>query len=212
MKRKRILVLVFLLLIGMISGCKKNATDDKVDASAYEKIQKQLTNMTSYESKATVKYISNKNTNEYETLQQCKTSGEYRIEVTGPEKVAGNITMYDGSTIYQQNKKISGKIAVSTKETQERSEILFTSFLKNYTQSNEIAVMAATIDEGKCTVLEATIPGEHPFLAKEKLWIDNKTLNPVQLSIYDQDGSERISVTYNTFAYNVDLEGELFKP
>lgn len=210
MKRKR-LVFLALIVAALFTGCSGKTKEEKVDESAYGRIQKQLMNTTSYESEAAVKYISNKNSNEYETLQQCKITGEYRVEVVGPEKVAGNITIFDGTTISQFNKRISGKISVGSKESQERSEIFLTSFIKNYVKSHEVSVTAANMGEGKATVLEAVIPGEHPYLAKEKLWVDNKTLKPIQLVIYDPDGSERIVITYKTFTYNVSFEEEVFK-
>jgi outer membrane lipoprotein-sorting protein len=66
------------------------------------------------------------------------------------------------------------------------------------------------MDEGQCTVLEAIIPGSHPYLSSEKLWVDNKTSKPVKLVIYDPDGAERIIVTYGAFEYNVELDDSLF--
>jgi outer membrane lipoprotein-sorting protein len=147
----------------------------------------------------------------YDTLQKCKITGEYRIEVTGPDKVAGNITLSDGKTIYQFNSRIQGKIAVATKESQERSEIFLTSFIKNYIKSQDTSVAAAKIEGDPCTVLEATVPGDHPYLATEKLWVDNTTYAPIKLIIYDPQGSERIIITYKTFSYNVQLDDADFK-
>lgn len=207
---KRLAMVLMLALALAGCGILPKKAQEAVEPSAYEKIQKSLTELTSYESTATVEYISNKGRNSYEVLQQCRVTGEYRVEVTGPDSVAGNITLSDGATIYQFNPKISGKISVGIKENQERSEIFVTSFIKNYLNSQDVSVSVGNFGEGKCTVLEAIIPGDHPYLASEKLWVDNKTLNPVKLSIYDPDGSERIVVTFSTFEYNVELDDELF--
>jgi outer membrane lipoprotein-sorting protein len=193
------------------AGCQGTGQTKKETQNAYEKIQSILVNIETYMCEATVEYKSNKGSNVYNTVQKCKITGEYRVEVVGPEKVAGNVTLSDGKTIYQFNKKLSGRIAVATKESQERSEIFFTSFIKNYLKSNETAVSAAKIADEPCTVLEAQIPGSHPYLASEKIWIDNKTLKPVKLIIYDPQGSERIIVTYKSFEYNVPLENSEFE-
>lgn len=209
---KRIIALC-LLAVFALSGCKgifKDAQED-LSISAYEKIQSALVEMKSYQAKATVKYISNKGTNEYETFQQCRSTGEYRITVTGPEKVAGNVTVSDGKVISQFNPKISGKISVGTKESYERSEIFITSFMKNYLNSQEVSVTASIMDESKCTVLEAVVPGNHPYLATEKLWVDNESLRPLQLIVYDKGGSERIVVNFSNFEYNVELDDAVFK-
>ncbi|MDR2649279.1 MAG: hypothetical protein LBB94_06120 [Clostridiales bacterium] len=210
MKLKRLTALLTTALF-IAAGCQGSSPSKAESQNAYEKIQTILVNIQSYMCEATVEYKSNKGSNVYNTIQKCKITGEYRVEVTGPEKVAGNVTLSDGKTIYQFNKKLSSKIAVATKESQERSEIFFTSFIKNYLKSNETSVSAAKMADDPCTALEAQIPGSHPYLASEKIWIDNTTLKPVKLIIYDPQGSERIIVTYKSFDYNVALEDSEFK-
>ena len=183
-----------------------------LDLSAYERIEELLMNMQTYRAEATVKYISNRNTNEYTTLQQARITGEYRIEVTGPSDVAGNITMFDGTTIYQFNPSVSDRIAVGTRESPERSEIFLTSFIRNYRASREVSVAVGDFEEGRATIFEASISGAHPYMATQKLWVDNETLKPLQLIIYDPDGTERIVVTYISFEHNVELSDSLFRP
>lgn len=212
MKKIKFGFLVITLTLFVV-GCKSKVQKESEMLNAqttYEKVQNTLINLKSYKSEATVKYISNKSQNEYETLQHCKTSGEYRIEVIGPEKVSGNVTLFDGKNIAQYNPKIGGKILVTAKESQERSEIFLNSFLKNYLNSEEVSLSVSKLDEGVCTVLEAIVPGDHPFLSTEKLWVDNTSLRPVKLVVYDKEGSERLIVTYKNFDYNVELEDSLF--
>lgn len=211
-KRSIHVALIFMLLTAMLAGCGilPEKTDMQVEPNVYAKIQKALTEMQSYQSSATVEYISNKGSNVYDVLQSCRATGEYRVEVVGPENVAGNVTISDGVTIYQFNHRIAGKVSVGVKENQERSEIFVTSFIRNYLGSQEVSVSVGNFGEGKCTVLEAIVPGEHPYLATQKLWVDNETLKPVKLCIYDPGGSERIIVTFKTFDYNVELDDELF--
>ena len=209
MKLNRLTALLMTALF-IAAGCQAGGGKAQTQDN-YQKIQSILVNVQSYACEASVEYKSNKGSNVYDTVQKCKTDGSYRVEVVGPDKVAGNVTLSDGKTIYQFNKRISGKISVATKESQERSEIFFTSFLKNYLKSNETSVSAAKVEGDPCTVLEAQIPGSHPYLASEKLWIDNTTYKPVKLIVYDPQGSERIIVTYKTFDYNVSLDDSEFK-
>ena len=211
-KRLGICAVIITLAAAMLAGCGiwRKQADTKVEPNAYARIQKALTEMRSYKSSASVEYISNKGSNIYDVLQSCRSTGEYRVEVTSPESVSGNVTISDGVTIYQFNQKVSGKVSVGVKENQERSEIFVTSFVRNYLSSQEVSVSVSNFGEGKCTVLEAIVPGEHPYLSSEKLWVDNETLKPVKLCIYDPDGSERIVVTFKTFDYNVELDDELF--
>lgn len=216
MQKRWLQIIAGIVLIGVIlSGCAFLPGDDsagEVDVSAYERIHEALMNMHSFQAEATIRYISNKNTNEYITHQQARMSGEYRIEVTGPEDVAGNITVFDGKTIYQFNPSVSERIAVSVRETPERSQVFLTSFIKNYIASQEVSVAAGNFDEGAATIFEAPIPGTHPYMATQRLWVDNETLNPIQLIVYDADGVERIVITYTSFEYNPELDGSTFQP
>ncbi len=210
MKRIRNTVTVLLLAAVLIGTSACFGKEGVVEATAYERIQKMLVELTSYRCRATVEYKANKGSNTYETMQHGRSTGEYRVEVTGPERVAGSVTCSDGGHIYQYSSKVNGTASLLVKETQERSEIFLTSFIKNYLQSQEVSISVANMEEGQRTVLEATIPGSHPYLASEKLWVDNETLAPVQLIVYDPDGAERIVITYNSFEYNVELDNSLF--
>ncbi|MCL2461659.1 MAG: hypothetical protein FWF44_03270 [Defluviitaleaceae bacterium] len=208
--RPRAALLAAAAALALVAGCGSGGAKLQ-DQTAYEKIQTMLVNLTSFKADASVEYKSNKGSNTYDTLQQCRITGEYRIEVTGPKKVAGNVSIFDGKVISQFNTNISGRVNVTATENQERSEILLTNFIKNYLSSQEVSISVANIASEQCTVLEAAIPGNHPYLATEKLWVDNTTLKPVQLVIYDQQSSERIIVTYKTFEYNIQLDDSLFK-
>jgi len=198
---------IIAVLAALLSGCGA-ANDD--GGTAYERIQAKLISLESYEAGASVTYISNKTSHTYETKQQCRMTGEYRIEVTGPERVAGNVTVSDGKTVCQFNARVAGKLSIATTEAMERTELFLTSFVKNYVRSQEVTVSVASVGDASCTVLEAVIPGEHPYLRSERLWVDNQTLKPVKLVICDPSGAERVVVTYHTFEYNITLKDEIF--
>jgi outer membrane lipoprotein-sorting protein len=197
----------------LLSSCKTSGSGTNVEdaSSGYERAHKMLADLKTFKAEANVRYISNKNETEYETIQHGKITGEYRVEVTGPDKVSGTVTIFDGKRIAQFNPKLGGKIVVSENEAAERSEIFLTSFVKNYFMSNEVSVSVANLNDAKCTILEAIVPGGHHFVAAEKLWVDNKTRKPLRLVIYDEDGVERIVVAYKTFSYNIDIDDSIFK-
>ncbi|MCL2702396.1 MAG: hypothetical protein FWE91_02145 [Defluviitaleaceae bacterium] len=212
MKRFRFTTVIALaslmLFTAGLAGCRNKA---EADRDAYERIQNALLTMTGYAAEATVTYISNKSQHTYQVRQQARMSGEYRIEVTGPERVAGNITVSDNKTITQFNTRVQGRFSVLPDEAPERLELFVTSFVKNYLRSQEVTISVASVGESLCTVLEATIPGEHPYLRTEKLWVSNTTHKPVKLSIYDPDGVERVTVTFESFEFNVDFDDSVFR-
>jgi len=207
--KKLLLLLLMLLSITFLSACK-SSTPVEPEPSIYQKIHESLVNLQTYRARATIEYISNKGRNQYETIQHARITGEYRIEITAPDNLAGHVTSSDGQHIYQFNTRVNGRVAILAKESKERSEIFLTSFIKNWQSSKETSVSVASMDEGQFTVLEATIPGNHPYMATQKLWFNNQTLQPTKMIIYDQDGSERVIVTYHNFEYNVELGDVLF--
>lgn len=191
------------------AGCNK--LTEQAQMTEMEKIQKQLNEMENYQCSATMERFSNKGSNTYETNQYFKSTGEYRLELTAPETVAGNYTVFDGEKICQFNPRVSSKIVKQVPENQQRNELFLGQFLKNYMQSEGVTVEAAALDESRCTVLEAVIPEGNEYIATEKLWVDNETLKPVQFIIYDNKGNETYHLSYHTFEYNAELDDSLFQ-
>ncbi|MCL2360593.1 MAG: hypothetical protein FWC73_02130 [Defluviitaleaceae bacterium] len=205
------LTLVFMfILLAACRGGGLRGPGNAAEVSAYEQIHRMLFELQSYRAIATVEYRSNRGVNIYETVQHARITGEYRIEVTAPPEVAGSVTTNNGQQILQFNNRINGRVSLAVQETPERSEIFLTSFILNYKACSEVSVSVADMDEGVRTVLEANVPGNHPYLSVVRLWVDNSTLIPVKLVIFDADGAERVVVTYHVFEYNVELEDGLF--
>ena len=211
--KKKLFAISILLVLVLTTACSAGGLRGPANTeeiSAFEQIQRKLVEMQDFRAIATVEYHSNKGSNVYETIQHARISGEYRVEVTGPQHVSGSVTASDGQQIVQFNSRVSGRVSLLTHESPERSEILLTSFIRNYLQSEEVSVSVADMSEGLRTVFEAVVPGDHPYLATQKLWVDNTTLLPVKLVIFDADGAERVVVTYHVFEYNVTLDDALF--
>ena len=49
---------------------------------------------------------------------------------------------------------------------------------------------------------EMPIEGNFKYLSKEKIWLEEKKLTPVQMVLYDNEGNITIEVIYNEFKYN----------
>ena len=200
---------VFLGVALVLAGCAAPSQDNR---SAYERVREMLLGLEAYGAEASVEYISNRGSNVYETLQIATADGRYRVEVVGPESVAGNITVFDGQTITQLNPRISGRVVVGVRENPERSEIFLTSFIRNYMASQESAVSVGSFGQSNLTVLEAIVPGDHPYMASSRLWVDNDSMAPTRMVIYDQEGAERVIITYRSFDPNPSIDSGTFAP
>lgn len=182
----------------------------KSSETPMEKIQQTLNSMEGYYCTANLTRFSKDSEKKFGIKQYYKMSGEYRMEMTSPDDVAGNYTVYDGKTVCQYNPRVEGKIIKDVPENKARNELFLGCFIKNYMQSEEVSIAVSKTDESRCTVLEAVIPGENKFTSTEKLWIDNETITPVKLVIYDSEGKEKYVVEYNEFQFNPDFEDGIF--
>lgn len=184
----------------------------EADLTAMERIQNRLSETESCWCAATLTRISNKGENTYETEQYNKTTGEYRMEITAPENMAGNYTVFDGEKIFQHNARTGETVELEIPGASNGDELFFCSFIRNYMNSEDVAVdTSVSLDESRCTVLEAVIPGGNRYTATEKMWIDNETLKPLKFVIYDADGNERYIITYNEFEYDPEMDDSVFR-
>lgn len=189
----------------LLSACGKEEPMTEIEA-----IQKALAEMEGYSCTAELTRTSNKGQNTYGTKQYYKSTGEYKMELTSPESVAGNYTVFDGQRICQYNPRLGSSIVKDVPESQHRNELFLGQFVKNYMQSEGVSLEAAALDEAKCAVLEAVIPGNDAAVATEKLWVDRESLLPVRFVIYDADGEERYRMDYEEFVFNPTFEEGLF--
>lgn len=204
MKKYLSLFLSFSLLF-TIAACSREEPLSELEA-----IQKQLAEMEGYTCTATLTRTNDRGEQTYETKQYCKSTGEYRLELTAPENVAGNYTVFDGERICQYNPRLDSSIIRDIPESQHRNELFLNQFIQNYMQSEGVSVETAALDESRCIVLEAIIPGNDASLASEKLWVDRESLLPVRFVIYDAEGEERYSMDYSSFEFDPQFDDALF--
>ena len=204
MKKSLSILLSFSLLFS-VAACSRQKPMTELEA-----IQKQLTEMEGYTCTATLTRTNERGTKTYETKQDCKATGEYRLELLSPENVAGNYTLFDGERICQYNRQLDHCITKDVPPSQHRNELFLNQFISNYMQSEGVDVEAATLDESRCILLEAVIPGTDTDLSTEKLWVDRETLLPVRFVIYNADGKERYRMDYTSFAFDPQFDASLF--
>lgn len=201
---------IFSMLLSLLLLCGIVACGREEPISELEAIQRQLAEMEGYACSASLRRISEAGEKSYEIRQYYKATGEYRLELTAPEAVAGNYTIFDGTRICQYNPKLDSSIVREVPESQQRNELFLGQFLQNYMQSEGVGVEATALDEAKCVVLEAVLPQNADALATEKLWVDRESLLPVRFVLYDTEGEERYILDYHEFAFNPPFDTALF--
>lgn len=81
------LILCVLALFFCACGCQKE------EITPMAAIQQKLTDMEGYSCLATLTIYSNKGETIYETKQDFKSTGEYRMEMLSPDSAKGNYTV-----------------------------------------------------------------------------------------------------------------------
>jgi len=206
-KLKRIIKIIFCLFsVLTLASCSQMS-----EASLQEKINTALKEMTSYEATGKMIRFDGKRETEY-TVKQCwQNDGKYRLEILSPDKFKGNYTVYNSSEVCQYNPSVKDSIIRNVPESTARNQIFVGEFVKNYFNSENVSCAVGNFDESTCTVIEAVIPGGNKYTATEKLWMDNETIKPMQLVLYDSEGNERYIMEFDSFEYNPEFDQSIFE-
>ncbi len=196
-------------------GCEKqNEEPIKEEVNKTEEVIKLVNEFKGFSAKTKVTYYFNNNgtttENTFEMLQDGVIDGRYKIELTAPEGVVGNITLFDGKSIYHSNAKRSNQTYVSANEYNERVEILLTSFINNYKNVNNEYSKIGELTNGEYIVLEGVVNGSNTYFAKEQLILNGSTYKPLKLNIYTSTGEKFVEVEYLEFTYNPTFDDTYF--
>ena len=157
--------------------------------------------MPSYTANCSVTVFSNKNTNTY-NLQIIYDNSErrYRIDYDNMSIILG--------TANAQIKKDS--TIMSAPVNNSYMLILPDMFFKSYYVGENASVAVDSATTGT-TLLECEIVNPPVWANTMKLWIDNKTLLPRTMKVYDKDFNEKINIEYDKFEIINIIDKSLFE-
>ena len=203
---KRIIGLLFIFISVSLCGCMGVKGKDPKAGDVQDKI----INMESYACYARVSQIDHEKTNTYETQQVYQMDGQYKVEVIKPDHLAGLTTICDGQQIIQYHPKLEQSKRSQLGANNFRNQMFLGTFVQNYLQSEEVSIQVQNIETSLTTVLEAIIPGGSEHMSTQRVWIDQKTLKPVQMSIYNKDNKETIKIEFLEFIYDPKIDQSIF--
>ena len=156
--------------------------------------------MQSYEAKATVVFLKDKQANTISMQQKASSEGLYEMVYLLPKHLEGTTMRFDGEKLIETYPNNEQKVEekVGTVE----NEILLTTFIKRLETTDQVKKQDAVLDGKNVITYEIPIEGNYKYLAKEKVWLDEKQMIPLQLVIYDTEGNVSIEVQYEDFKYN----------
>lgn len=192
MKKSLLLLLfIFVLLISFgCNGCSKKQLNS-------EEILDKLKDLESYSCSMDIKVKNSKQTIEYLAKElYCRGVG-YKVELGGDR-----VFLYKSDKIYVEDLKNNSKYILDRSFDQ----VFKYSFIGDYIgllYSNEkITYKTYTETDVNYLGIELTLPGNNRNLSRAVLYIEQKTVVPVKVVIYDSKNKESIVIVYSDFKVN----------
>ena len=194
MQIKRLILMSFLLVVAFsFYGCNTKQSTC-LNSSDFFK------NLNQYEATVDVIFLKDKQPNKIKMKQVAKMDGTYEITVLEPEHLKNVRLICDGQKVSEYYSNIDK--TVEQKMNIAQNEILLTSFAKRYLTNDNIKKQEVQQGGKRMITYEMPIEGDFKYLSKEKIWLEEKNLTPVQMVLYDNEGNITIEVIYNEFKYN----------
>ena len=190
---KKVMVVWMLVMLSFIVSCNNSLT-----STPEEKVDKLLQELKNYEAEMIVTFTNNKKTTTMKMKQSYDANGNYEMTLLEPESLKGYKTIWNGDTMEEYNPVTDKK--VQAKPNPVKNQVLFGTFLHNYLHGERMS--QPPVREGEYLTVEVAIPGNYKYMAKEKVWFDAQTAQPVKMEIYDKEGNVTIAIEITLFQYN----------
>lgn len=202
MKKTSLLLLSLLLLLSSVlfTSCNKKPQDTN-DITTF------LKNMDSYTTNMSMDIKNDKQTINYKAKQSYLRGGGYKLELN-----KNRVFIYKADDKIYISDKNNGRSYVQSKSF---DEVLKLSFIGEYIgllyTNEEIKYTTKNVNNIEYTVINLFIPGNNKNINNALLYVNNKSMLPEKMVIYDTNGKEKINITYTNFLPNVKIEQAEFK-
>ncbi|MEW9121233.1 MAG: hypothetical protein AB2421_00885 [Thermotaleaceae bacterium] len=204
--RKAGAVFLVVIFIGVfIIGCAP-----KTDEEIYYQSQKLLNKIDSYHCTVRIKVFGNRDPQEYRMIQWFRNPDQYKLEIIEPESLKGNITLSDGKRAWIYHPGIEETWMMEDFRNSEKQNMFLGYFIKNCLESEDAILSREKLNNEEYLLIETSIPGNHAYFNKEKLWFHIEDLKPYKLQVIDIKEQVRIQVWYEDFEYNPKLDENFF--
>ena len=198
MKLRKVFLLLAISGLIFLGGCQAPPFSDR-ERTIYEKIHKQYTHLSSYSASLLLTVYSNKTEHTYRVEQKVLGNDKFYSDIKSEESGVRLTVITNGA----KTKTLSEGTGFSEILPTERENGVFylTDFFRRYYGSEETSV-TANAKQGGETVLETQYYIDGFAYHKARLTIDNKTLSPETLILYDNKNKPILSATYTAFYPN----------
>lgn len=199
-KRALLVFLALMTSVCTLTACDGNRRLGDRDMDIYEKIHNYYSKMERYSACLKFTVYSNKTENVYIAEQKSMGNDKFYTKVTGSDSALSVTTITNGEKTKTLTEGSDYTLTVPSADT---TGLLFVNrFFAAYYSSEETALMVNGAGRGNVTVLETELSPKQANCAKATLTVNNKTLAPETLTIYDMGGKEVLKGEFSEFSYN----------
>ena len=202
---KKVFLLFLTLMISLSVSACSGFSDSDMDI--YEKIHKHYNKMESYTTDLDMTVYSNKTKNRYFVTQKVKSPDMYYTHITDENATFSVTTVSkDGVT---KTAAEACEYSMTVPDDNSLGILFLNNFFKAYYASEETSLSVQKSQKSKRCVLTVDIFDKNDSIRKVTLAIDNKTLSPVSISVYESD-ELLLKGTFENFRYNEKIEDSVF--
>lgn len=199
--KKMLLILIFvpILIFGVIIFSRMMVTPSN------EEIIDELYKTKNYSCKVEYTFINSKNEYKENTVQYYSSENGMRIEFQDAD---GRAKIYKGSEIQMQGEY--GKNYIIDKNIDEVYPLAFINNVLDNNLSGELESINTEWSDNEYIKVNVDYPNGNKHIDKGEFYVDKKTKSPVLLKIFDDEGKERILISYKDFKISKDCDESLF--
>lgn len=199
---------IFLTLMISLSVCACGSFTDS-DMDIYEKIHKRYNKMESYSADLDITVFSNKTENRYFASQKTLNPDKFYTRITDEDGTFSVTTVTSGDTT---KTTADGSEYSLTVPSQDYLSLLFVNnFFRAYYASEKTALTVdRSISKSDKTLMEVAVTENDLNITKVTLSIDNKTLEPDTVAVYNADNKVLAKGKYENFKFNDKIDETVF--
>ncbi len=198
---KRLLCFLTLMTsVFLFSACSPLGSLSDNDMNIYEKIHSYYSKMECYSARIDFTVYSNKTENEYQAIEKAMGNDKFYIKTKAPESSLSVTTISNG----EKTKTVTegSDYSVTLPSCDAQGLLFINSFFKTYYASEETVHTVSDSQNGNVTILETTLSPLSKNATKISLSINNESLAPEEITVYNLSGNPWIKGKFSEFKYN----------